>query len=239
MWLVEMVLSVSDVVADVLKTMHYLKPAMKLGVVNYSALARVIRPIVEEKIGDDVELETIIMAIRRNASVFTREPAPTVFDVLKDSKVELCTGVAYVKVKRKPGVYEQLVDLAKTVNAEEMENVYVIQRTDEISIVLPEHAFTKVELLPAIKKDRSIIIAKRSGLALITVTEPPIAPDVPGVYAMLTSLLSDSGISTLTMLGSFSRVSFLLKDEDAPTAYDKINKLIRESKKLAALSEKH
>lgn len=233
-----MVLSVSDVVADVLETMYYLKPAMKLDVVNYSALARVIKPFVEEKMGGNgkVELETIIMAIRRNASVFTREPTPTVFDVLKDSKVELNTGVAYVKLKRKPGVYEQLMELARNVNVEEMEDVYVIQRTDEISVILPEQVLAKVELLPAVKKDRSAVVTKRDDLALITVTEPAIAPDVPGVYAMLATQLSDLGISVLTMLGSFSRVSFLLKDVDAPLAYDRINKLIRESKKLAELS---
>jgi hypothetical protein len=38
------------------------------------------------------------------------------------------------------------------------------------------------------------------------------------------------GISLMSIMASFTRLSIVCREVDAPLAYDKINKLIRESK---------
>ncbi|MFH0974076.1 MAG: ACT domain-containing protein [Candidatus Micrarchaeota archaeon] len=229
-----MAASVSDVVIELLEGMYYLKPAMRLDLINYSALARVIKPFVEEKTGGKVELETIVMAIRRNVRFLTSEAYPSVLAIMKDTKVELRTGFAFVKLKRRPGVYEQVMDLVKTLNEEEAANSYVIQRVNEISVIIPEDVLAQIERLPAVKKDKNTVVAKRGELAVITINLPDESLDVPGVYALITTQLADLGVSILNTVGSFTRVSFLVTEEDAPLAYEKLTKLIRESKKLAA-----
>jgi len=212
-----------------------LKPAMKLDLINYSALARVIRPYVEEKIGAPVELETMVMAIRRNAHLLTKTPSPLVFDVIKDMKVELTTGMSFVTLKRKHGVYEQLMDLVKSVNAEQMENIWVTQRTDEISVIIPDQLLQKLSKLPAIRKDKSIIAEIRNELALINIKVPSTHLEIPGIYGVLTTRLGDMGISLYSIMASFTKLSFLCREEDAPMAYDRINRLIHESKELSRL----
>ena len=231
-----MVASVADVVADVLEDMYFLKPALRLDLVNYSALARIIRPLVEERLGGQVELETIVMAIRRNAHVFARESTLSVFQVMKDSKVELETGLAFIKLKRKPGVYEQVMDFVKNLSSKEAENSYVVQRVDEVSIILPEHALEELERLPAVKKDKSVFVEKRTDLAIITVNLPVVSLDVPGIYSVLLAQISDLGVSLLTIVSSFTRISVVCKEEDAPLAYNKISKFIIESKKMAKIN---
>ena len=231
-----MVASVSDVVIELLESMYYLKPAMRLDLINYSALARGIKPFVEEKTGGKVELETIVMAIRRNVRFLTSEAHPSVLAIMKDTKVELRTGFAFVKLKRRLGVYEQVMDLVKNLNAEEAENSYVIQRVNEISVIIPEDVLVQIEHLPAVKKDKNTIVDKRGELAVVTINLPDESLDVPGIYALITTQLADLGVSILNTVGSFTRVSFLVTEEDAPLAYEKLNKLIRESKKLAAIS---
>ncbi len=231
-----MVASVSDAVIEVLENMYFLKPALRLDLINHSALARVIKPLVEQKVAAPVELETIIMAIRRNTHVLTRESCPSVFAVLKDAKVELRTGFAFVKLKRKPAVYEQVADLVKNLNNEEAENSYVIQRVDEISIIIPEDVLAELERLPAVKKDKSVFIEKRGDLAVLTLTLPVVSLDVPGIYALLTTQLADVGVSLMTTVASFTRVSFVCSEQDAPLAYEKMNKLIRESKTMSESS---
>ncbi len=232
-----MALSVSDAVIEILGGMHFLRTAMTLDLINYSALARAIRPQVEKKMNGKVELETIIMAIRRNAHVLTAKKTAAVFDVLKESKVDLVTGMCFVKLKRSQIVLEQLLEFAKTVNAEQMESLYIIQRVDEIAIVMPETLIPKLEKMPVIKKDPETIKEKQGDLAAITVRLPSFTVEVPGVYALITNSLSDLGVSLLTILGSFGRSSFVCSEEDAPLVYDKINSLIRESKETAKLNE--
>jgi aspartokinase len=210
--------------------MHFLKPALKLDLVNYSALARVIKPLVEEKMGERVELETIIMAIRRNAHVLAREAGASALEVIKDMKVELKTGIAFVTIKRKPSVYEELMDLVKSVNKEQMENIYVTQRFDEISILTPEELLPKIQRLPAVKRHPDIFLEKRGELALINIKVPSSHLEVPGIYALLTTQLAEMGISLMSIMASFTRLSIVCREVDAPLAYDKINKLIRESK---------
>ena len=229
-----MVLGVSDAVVEVIDTMYFLKSAMRLDLINYSALARIIKPLVEEKVGGEVELETIIMAIRRNVHVFTRQAAPSIFQILKDTKVELKTGVAFVKIKNRPGIYEQVIDVVKDLNREQAENSYVVQRVDEISIILPEELLKKIEQLPAVKKEKEAVEV-RTELAMITIHMPTAHLDVPGIYGLVTTQLADLGIALAAIVSSFTRVSLVCKEEDAPMAYEKINKLIHESKTIARM----
>ncbi len=231
-----MVLSVSDAVVEILENMHFLKPAMKLDLVNYSALARVIRPAVEKRMGEKVELETIIMAIRRNAHVLVKQTGASVLEVLKKSKVDLVTGMAFVKLRHSQTVSDQLMDFVKHVNSEQMENIYILHRIDEIAAVMPEQLVDKLDRIPAIKKDSGVVKEVKGELAVITIRLPESSIETPGVLALVLNGLADMGISLFTVVGSFSRVGIVLSENDAPVAYERINTIIRRSRDLSEIT---
>jgi aspartokinase len=190
---------------------------------------------VEEKTGAPVELETIVLAIKRSETAISREAGKSVYSVFKDSKLDLKTGFAYVKLKSRHATYEKLVDLMKKLDENDAENTYVVQRVDEISVISPESVAKKIERLPPEKSGSSVILEKRGELAVITLDLPTLSLDVPGIYALATSQLAEVGVSLLTTISSFTRVSFVCSEDDAPLAYNRLNKLVSESRKLSGL----
>ena len=226
--------SVSDAVSEVLSEMYFLQQPFKLGIVNYSALARVIKPLVEQKTGEEAGLDAIIMAIRRNIELLVKQgESKDVYSLLGECTLSLRTGMVCVHFKRSNELYQKVVEFEHTINWLSGERIYVNQRTDEISIMTLSRFIPK--LLEMIKNDPSQLLAKQESMAMLTIRFPPSVLDTHGFLHLLTSQFEALGININAVFSSYSRLSFVCNEADAPAVYDRIAKLIRDSKKMVEM----
>ncbi|NUN11625.1 hypothetical protein HUU53_03185 [Candidatus Micrarchaeota archaeon] len=229
-----MAYSVSDAVIEVMQQMQPLKYAFDLDLVNYSALARRIQPIVSQKLGEEVSLDAIIMAIRRNATNFwPKRQKQEVFSVFSQTKLELRTGLVLIHLKRTPENYEKLAHLEKKLNWGEGGKMYVIQRSEELSIVAL--ASIEKELIEGVGRD--CVLFTRENLALITLTLPSQNTEVAGVLETISHSFSLLGVSILLYFTSFQKSSFLFDETKASAVYEKFSRLISESKVFTSASK--
>lgn len=222
--------SISDAVSEVLSEMHFLQQPFKLGIINYSALARVIKPFVEQKTGEEAGLDAIIMAIRRNSEIVGKTESRDVYALLGECTLSLRTGMVYVHFKRSNELYEKVAKFERTINWLSGERIYVNQRTDEISIMTLSRFLSS--LLELIADDESQLLGKQENMAMLTIRYPASALQTPGVLHLLTSQFAALGINIVSVFSSFSRLSFVCDEADAPAVYNRIAKLIRDSKKI-------
>lgn len=224
--------SVSDAVSEVLAELYFLKYALKNNLVNYSALARFIKPRVVERVGEDVGLDAIVMALRRNApAVIGDAGAEELNDLVRQCRLRVRDDMVCFHFKRSSELQHALVEMQKSLDWEASQRLYAVQRTEEISVIASQELAPVLDELA--KKHKSLLLKKDEGLALITIVLPETGIYTPGSFAFFTSQLETVGVNILSVFSSFTHVSFLVEKESAGAAFDRLTTAIKNASKQA------
>lgn len=94
-----MVNSVSRTVQHLIDNDLSLQDALQRDYANYSALARMLKPKVEEALGRKVKLESLITSVKRAKAVY-RSQRENITRVIAESVINLRTDVAKISVEK-------------------------------------------------------------------------------------------------------------------------------------------
>lgn len=90
-------LSVPEAVREIITHNRSIYDCMKMDVINYTALAVKIQPDVERQLGNPVNLNTIVVAIKRYADSFIEKEEIKTESVLKNARLSLTDGILDIK----------------------------------------------------------------------------------------------------------------------------------------------
>ena len=90
-------LSVPEVVREVITRNRSIYDCMKMDLINYTALAVKIQPEVEKQLGNSVNLNTIVVAIKRYADSFEQKDKIQDQAVLKNARLSLTDRMMDIK----------------------------------------------------------------------------------------------------------------------------------------------
>ncbi|MEW5954919.1 MAG: hypothetical protein AB1626_00075 [Candidatus Micrarchaeota archaeon] len=215
--------SVSDAVEEILGEMQFLGLPFKYDLVNLSALARLIHGDIERKAGEPVSIDAIVMAIRRGYKNVSWREQKQMLAYAAGCKLILRAGFFVLHLKPVPRLYNELLELEKTVNWAVGEKQYLLMRSDEITVA-GNHKFMDHVLAFVGPED---VLARVDDVTVLTVFYDPGALETPGLLNFLTEQLAAHGITILGCFSTYRIISFFLHDADAAIAYDKLHKAIR------------
>lgn len=222
---------VSEAVADILSNMHYLRFAFKNDIVNFSALARVIKPVVIERTGDkDVGVDAIIMAIRRYAGFVSKHRMHgDLIELLKSCRVVLRTNEVIVNFRRSPELAAKILDLTKSVNWYAGERMYVIQRSEEICVIASPRFYTELMNIPSNKDD---ILETIENVSIISIYFDKKVSGTVGVLSFFANQLEMINVSAQVVFSTYDSLSFAVDDKNASKTYEKFTAAINQVKKI-------
>ncbi|MFH0835886.1 MAG: hypothetical protein V1834_01875, partial [Candidatus Micrarchaeota archaeon] len=198
--------STTDAVVDTLREMPYLHVPLKQRLVNYSALARLIKPIVERKLGGSVTQEAVFVAIRRAnlgkvAGGFDRK---LMMDLLRSSKIFMKDNVVLVHLARLPDLPAKLCALMQKLDGLRGSRIVAIPRQEYYSIVVDQSNLKDVLALTP-KKD---VMSVREGCATLSISfDAEIFEDSCGALEYYAGLLAGSNISILLVYSSYTELT--------------------------------
>ncbi len=186
-----------------------LADSIRLGVANYSAIAR--------RVGGDLgidHLEAVTAACRRyprGRGESFRETG--VRRLLKKSRIETRTKVAAITVTQGPDVLQRLGDVVEEL-LDESSLCRVIQVSRGVVVIVD------VDSVPRVVRQlrEGQVIGIRKNLTELAVTSPESIEETPGLLTLLTGVLSAQGINIVEALSCFTDTIFLLDEEDLPPA---------------------
>ncbi|HTT14765.1 MAG TPA: ACT domain-containing protein [Thermoplasmata archaeon] len=209
--------SVARRVRDYLDAHPVVADSIRLGIGNYSAIAR--------RIADDLgvrKLDAIIAACRRyprGRGESFRETA--VRRVLKKSRIETRTKVAAITVSQGPDVLQRLGDVVEEL-LDESSLCRVIQVSRGVVVIVDEDSVARV-----VRQLReSQVIGVRKNLTELAVTSPESIEETPGLLTLLTGVLSARGINIVEALSCFTDTIFLLDGGDLQPALVVLSKAL-------------
>jgi len=206
--------SVPEVVREIITRNRSIYDCMKMDVINYTALAVKIQPDVEKTLGNSVHLNTIVVAIKRYADSFDEKEGISEEPVLKDARLTLTDGIMGIQWNMGDAGDE----MARMLNEfqKEFSDSEFFRFGDSFRI-LAEDSDRVRRMFHNLPKENQY----NSGLAKIKVAVPE-GHSRSNVMAFVTEILHYNGIDMADALFTQDGLVIVLKEEDAPKAYEKL-----------------
>lgn len=219
--------TISEVVVDLLTRNHPVYQHIRMGLINYHALAARIKPTVDRITGRDVNVNTIVVIIKRFSDAQSKLGLPPTMSVLRNSKMTLSSGMVDVTINPKREAFinelKRLVELSTELN----ERPHIFPLVSSIKIIADANDYEKVK---AALKGR-YPLKPRMKTVKITIDLSEEAEKSPGIAAYITDLLYRNGINIIDAFLGYEDIILILGESDGPRAYTILEEETREGRK--------
>jgi aspartokinase len=207
-------MSIPEIVREMITRNRSIYDCMKMDLINYTALAVKLQPEIEKILGNTVNLNTIVVAIKRYADSFEIKDEIKEESVLKNARLALTDGIMDIKFSAKDsGEIDPMSILEKF---SKITNNYEFFRVSDSFRFLTED----VEDIRQIFDDFAIRDNLfNTGLAKIKITIP-ITQNKSDVVSYIAEVLHANGIEIVNAFFSQENVIIILNERDGSRAYE-------------------
>ena len=213
-------MSIPEVVREIITRNSSIYDCMKMDLINYTALAVKIQPEIEKILGNSVNLNTVVVAIKRYADSFDIKEEIKDESVLKNARLALTDGIMDIKFSVK--------------ESNEMDPMTIL---DKFSKITNNYEFFRLSdsfrfLTEDLEDIRQIFsnISRRddmfsTGLAKIRISIPN-TQNQSDVVSYVAEVLHANGIELVNAFFSQDNIIIILNEKDAAKAYDILHSAI-------------
>ena len=206
--------SIPEVVREIITRNRSIYDCMKMDLINYTALAVKIQPEIERILGNSVNLNTVVVAIKRYADSFEIKEEINDESVLKNARLALTDGIMDIKFSVK--------------DSNEMDPMTIL---DQFSKITSNYEFFRVsdsfrfltEDMEDIRQIFSNISNKKdlfnTGLAKIRISIPN-TQNQSDVVSYVAEVLHANGIELVNAFFAQDSIVIILNEMDSSKAYD-------------------
>lgn len=207
-------ITVPEATKKIIERSRYLAEAMSKGLINYSALARYIRPELEEMLFKDVSESSIIMALKRlepyfrpkykHTNVFQHSPEM----IVRSNLIELTVANSEAMTKKLPSIMDVYTNQQK----------YFFTLTEGVSettIIASRDLLEKIKTIINGEK----VLETFTNLSSITIRLPQEVLNSPGIFYFFLKSLAWEGISIVEIVSTYSEFTIILEDKEVNKAF--------------------
>ncbi|HEY4681417.1 MAG TPA: ACT domain-containing protein [Nitrosarchaeum sp.] len=207
-------LSVPDVVRDIITRNRSIYDCMKMDVINYTALAVKIQPEVERLLGNPINLNTVVVAIKRYADSFETKEDVKEQSVLKNSRLSLTDGILDVSFSLDEMGEQETMNLMNKFS--ELKSDYEFFRLTDSFRLLTEDLVDVRQLIESFPGAKNFF---NTGLAKIKIRIPQ-DQNRSDVVSYVAEILHSNGIELINAYFSQDDIVAVLNEKDASRAYE-------------------
>jgi len=205
--------SVPDSVREIITRNRSIFDCIKMDLINYTALAVKIQKDVEVQVGGPVNLNTIVVAIKRYADSFDKKDEVQNEPVLKNARLSLTDGVADIRFSTNDFEMGDAADLMNRFM--QIDPDYEFFRLTDSFRVLTEDIDDVRKLFASFPNQKNIF---QTGLAKISIHIPS-AQNRSDVVSYVSEILHDNGIELVNAYFGQDDIVMVLQEKDAARAY--------------------
>lgn len=210
------IMSIPSAVETIIKKRPFLEMALFDGLINLSALARQIKPEVDEIIGRKVNESAVIMALNRLvprlemvSATKAKEIVENVGDIIVRSNLADYTFVNSATLYNLQAKLLDDIRSTKNIFCTFSQGIY------ETTLIVSESISPKIDKL--FRKEQKI--AENNKLSLITVKLPQDNSICPGVYYFLFKELAWENINVVEVISTTNEFTIVVSDKDIQRAF--------------------
>ena len=205
--------SVPDAVREIITRNRSIYDCVKMDLINYTALAVKLQKDVEAQVGGPVNLNTIVVAIKRYADSFDEKDEVQNESVLKNARLSLTDGVADVRFSTNDFEVGDAADLMNKFM--QIDPNYEFFRLTDSFRVLTEDIDDVRKLLASFPNQKNFF---QTGLAKISIHISD-TQNRSDIVSYVSEILHDNGIELVNAYFGQEDIILVLHEEDAARAY--------------------
>ncbi len=206
--------SVPEVVRAIISRNRSIYDCMKMDLINYTALAVKIQPDIEKIAGSTVNLNTIVVAIKRYADSFEVKEQLKEESILKDARLSLTDGIMDVKFSVKDS--KEMDPMTILDKFSKVTNNYEFFRLADSFRFLTEDMEDVREIFNSVSQRDDLF---NTGLAKIRISMPN-SHNQSDVVSYVAEVLHANGIELVNAFFSQDGIIIIINGRDSSRAYD-------------------
>lgn len=209
-------ITVPEVVKTIVSRSPYLTDALERNIINLSELARQILPEVEEKTMKDVQVGSIVMALKRMQPQI--EGKPNGIRIESEPEIIVRSNLFEVTVRNSELTSERQKNILQLAGGNTSLFTTITHGVFETTIIasneVRQEVYTQI--------NRESIISELSALSSITIKYAQNIIDTPGVYAQVLKQLAWHGISLTEVVSTYSELTLIVTSDVVSDAFSVI-----------------
>ncbi|MDE1766033.1 MAG: ACT domain-containing protein [Thaumarchaeota archaeon] len=206
--------SVPEAIREIITRNRSIYDCMKMDLINYTALAVKIQKEVEVQVSNAVNLNTIVVAIKRYADSFEKKDDVQNEPVLKNARLSLTDGILDIKFSSQDFGMEDAVSLMDGFTR--IDPDYEFFRLTDSFRFLTEDISDVRKLLESFSSHKNFF---QTGLAKISISMPQ-SENSPDAVSYISEILHNSGIELVNAFFGQDNTVLVLHEKDAAKAYE-------------------
>lgn len=215
--------NISHVVQKIIQLQPLLQEAIAQDIVSFANLAEHLIPAIEKELGQKVQQQAVVMALRRYAEKAEKKEK-TRLPFKFNSALTLKTGLTDITIVKSASALTKLKQIYDLVDYEKGETLNVIQGDYEITIVISEKHTEKV--LQLLKGEK--IKNKEKDLVSVSMSFSKEFLYIPGSLAKATRKLAWENINIFENISTMTELIFIVSKKDSTRTYHALQELIDE-----------
>jgi len=227
----ELVTSISRTVREIVEDDLSLQDALQRGYANMSAVARLIKPKVEEKLEGVVNIAGIITSVKRTKGQYG--PLPSLIKkVAAESVVNVRTDVAKLSIEKTKRALETTRRILANYQDEFLQ---LSESISAITLIFDEKVFDEIKSI--FKKED--ILEETLNLAAIIVHSPKEIIKTPGCAITFYNQVSRRRINIEDTVSCYTDTIVVVQMQDVGRAFTALTELISEARKVEKKGAQH
>ncbi|MGB0856040.1 MAG: ACT domain-containing protein [Nitrosopumilus sp.] len=207
-------MSIPEIVREIIARNRSIYDCMKMDLINYTALAVKIQPEIEKVLGNSVNLNTVVVAIKRYADSFEIKEEIKDESILKNARLVLTDGIMDIKFSIKDS--NEMDPKMILDKFSEVTNNYEFFRISDSFRFLTEDMEDIRQIFSSISNREGIF---NTGLAKIRISIPT-SHNQSHVVSYVAEVLHANGIELVNAFFSQDNIIVILNEKDSSKAYD-------------------
>lgn len=215
--------SIARIVREIIDEDLTIQDAIQRRYANTSAIARAIKPRVQEVSGKRVKPETIITSLKRVRPSYT-EPSAEITSVIAKSTINVKTDVAKLSLEKNRRNIELVT---KMMSSKQEGFLQVSEGLSSITIIYDQ--MLRKEMLRTFEKGQ--VLEDTPDLAAIIVHSPEEVVTTPGCAVQFMSQVSRRRINIEDIVGCYTDTVIVVRNEEVGRAFAALTDLIAQARK--------
>lgn len=215
--------SVSRIVREIIGDDLSIQDALQRGYGNASAISRILRPRIEEMLGRQVNMQSVITSVKRARAEYG-PPSPSILAVVANSFVNGRTDVAKLSVEKSKRALETVRRLLANYQEEFLQ---VSESISAVTLIFDQRLFGEVQAL--FKKED--VLERELNLAAIIVQSPREIIKTPGCAIAFYNQVSRRRINIEDTISCYTDTILVVKMEDVGKAFTALAELIAQARR--------
>lgn len=214
-------ITVSQLVEEYVTKSPFLEDGLLQGLINYSALARELKPEFERRLYKSLEVGSIVMALKRLRlkNSLTLRKLHAVLEKITD--LSMRTNLVALTFINSPSLFDCQSRLLNVASKTPNSFLTITHGIYETSIFLSRNLVDDAGKI--FKNEKSKLYSE--GLSSITLVLPKEAVDTPGLHYSVFKKLFMNGVNVFDTVTSFTELTIFLNNEDIDRAFSILKKL--------------